>query len=92
LYLSNLATSIQISEVSSVYDWEGKLKKAKEFLLLIKGQNALFPKLQECLLANHTYEFWKYCRWMSPMAVRPMSLIRSGAEFSRGARAFEWII
>lgn len=53
---SKLATSIQISEVSSVYDWEGELKKAKEFLLLIKGQKALFPKLQEYLLENHPYE------------------------------------
>jgi len=53
---NKLATCIQISEVSSVYDWEGELKKQKEFLLLIKGKKDLFPKLKEYLLANHCYE------------------------------------
>ena len=51
-----LATCVQISEISSVYEWEGELNKAKEFLLLIKGRKDLFPKLKEYLLANHPYE------------------------------------
>jgi len=53
---NKLATCVQITEVSSVYDWEGELKKQKEFLLLIKGKRDLFPKLTEYLLANHCYE------------------------------------
>jgi len=53
---SKLATCVQITEVSSVYDWEGEFKKQKEFLLLIKGRKDLFPKLKEYLLANHCYE------------------------------------
>lgn len=53
---NKLATSVQISEVSSIYDWEGELKKQKEFLLLIKGKKDLFLKLKEYLLANHSYE------------------------------------
>jgi len=51
-----LATCVQISEISSVYEWEGELNKAKEFLLLIKGRKDLFPRLKEYLLANHPYE------------------------------------
>lgn len=53
---NKLATCVQISEISSVYEWEGELKKAQEFLLLIKGQKNLFPKLKEYLLTNHSYE------------------------------------
>lgn len=53
---NKLATSVQISEISNVYEWEGELKKAQEFLLLIKGQKNLFPKLKEYLLTNHPYE------------------------------------
>jgi len=53
---SKLATCVQITEVSSVYDWEGEFKKQKEFLLLIKGRKDLFPMLKKYLLANHCYE------------------------------------
>ena len=53
---NKLAISVQICEVSSVYDWEGEIKKTKEWLLLIKGQKDLFSTLKEYLLANHPYE------------------------------------
>jgi periplasmic divalent cation tolerance protein len=53
---NKLANSVQITEVSSVQEWEGEFQKANEFLLLIKGPRNLFPQLKEYLLANHTYE------------------------------------
>ena len=43
---NKLATSVQISEVSSIYDWEGELKKQKEFLLLIKEKKTSFSSLK----------------------------------------------
>jgi periplasmic divalent cation tolerance protein len=53
---NKLANSVQITEVSSIYEWQGEFQKGKEFLLLIKGSRDLFPQLKEYLLANHSYE------------------------------------
>jgi periplasmic divalent cation tolerance protein len=53
---SKLAISVQITEVSSIHEWEGEFQKTTEFLLLIKGPQNLFPQLKEYLLANHAYE------------------------------------
>lgn len=52
---AKLAACVQISEVASVYEWEGELKKEKEFLLFIKGRADLFPELRDYIFKNHSY-------------------------------------
>ncbi len=53
---NKLAACVQISEISSVYEWDNKLNKDKEFLLLIKGRKDLFSKLRDYVLSNHSYD------------------------------------
>ena len=53
---NKLAACVQIAEITSVYEWEGKLNKSAEFLLMIKGRADRFAKLREFVLAQHRYE------------------------------------
>jgi periplasmic divalent cation tolerance protein len=76
LIVAELAACVQITEVSSVYRWEGKIQKEHEFLLIIKGRSDLFPRLQAFILAHHDYDLPelikldivdgnpKYLRWL----------------------------
>jgi periplasmic divalent cation tolerance protein len=56
LIVAELAACVQITEVSSVYRWEGEVHKEHEFLLIIKGRSDLFPRLRAFILARHDYE------------------------------------
>jgi periplasmic divalent cation tolerance protein len=51
-----LAACVQIAEITSVYEWEGRPNKSREFLLLIKGRTDRFPELRDFVLARHPYE------------------------------------
>lgn len=42
--------------VKSFYQWEGKLEHAQEALLVIKTTKMLFPKIEQCVRAMHSYE------------------------------------
>ncbi|MGL4251837.1 MAG: divalent-cation tolerance protein CutA [Aeromonas sp.] len=46
----------QLSGVTSIYRWQGKLERATEIQLIIKSRQPLFTKLQACVLAHHPYE------------------------------------
>ena len=45
-----------ISNLVSVYNWQGKLKQAKEVLLVIKNKKELFEKIANRVKHLHTYE------------------------------------
>ena len=76
LIANELAACVQIAEVFSVYRWDGKIQREREFLLMIKGRSDLFPRLQAFILAHHDYELpelikldivdgnAKYLRWL----------------------------
>lgn len=51
-----LAGCVQVLKVRSFYEWQGKLARDKEYLLLIKGPKEKFSELKEHLLAEHKYE------------------------------------
>lgn len=53
---ARLAACVQITEIASVYEWQGKISKDKEQLLLIKGRRDLFERLRDHILANHSYD------------------------------------
>ncbi|CAI4227402.1 unnamed protein product [Auanema sp. JU1783] len=45
-----------VSNVKSVYEWEGKLSEDNELLLIVKTQQSHLESLQEELKQNHPYE------------------------------------
>lgn len=42
--------------IQSIYEWQGKLEKEQEFLLLIKTRSEGFPELEKLVQASHSYE------------------------------------
>ncbi len=51
-----LAACIQALQIASYYHWDGKLNNEKETLLLIKTKTALYPEVEACIRANHSYD------------------------------------
>ena len=45
-----------VSQVESVYRWEGKVETASEFLLLIKTTEGAFEQVRDTLIELHSYE------------------------------------
>jgi periplasmic divalent cation tolerance protein len=52
---ARLAACVQIQPIQSVYRWEGKLCREKEFLLLIKTRAARFDAIAAFIQARHGY-------------------------------------
>ncbi|NOT13060.1 MAG: divalent-cation tolerance protein CutA [Methylococcaceae bacterium] len=54
---NNLAACINIVPgITSIYKWQGKIESAQEHLLLIKSNEADYPKLETQIKALHPYE------------------------------------
>ena len=52
-----LAGCVQIvGPIESIYQWKGKIEKAKEYLLLIKTKETLYKKVEARIKILHTYE------------------------------------
>ncbi|MFC1838682.1 divalent-cation tolerance protein CutA [Thermodesulfobacteriota bacterium] len=52
-----LAACVQImGPVTSVYRWEGKVNKDKEWLLIFKSSGKLYDELEEEIKKLHTYD------------------------------------
>lgn len=45
-----------ISGVESVYQWQGKIERDKEILLIIKTKRALFSQIEQTIQELHDYE------------------------------------
>jgi len=45
-----------IPQVTSVYEWEGKINEDSELILMIKTQAHLFEELSNYVKANHPYD------------------------------------
>ena len=52
----NLAACVQVTGISSVYRWEGRLHKEPEHLLLIKTTAHRYAEIEAAIVANHSYE------------------------------------
>ncbi len=50
-----LAACVNITDVKSLYWWEGKIEEAEEELLIIKTRAELYEKLEEELKKIHPY-------------------------------------
>lgn len=51
-----LAACVQITNVSSVYRWQGQVQKEAEYLLLIKTASHLYRQVEAAIVENHSYE------------------------------------
>ncbi len=57
LLTARLAACVNIVPgVHSLYEWQGKLQREQEFLLLIKSRTEGFPELEKLVQASHSYE------------------------------------
>lgn len=53
---SRLAACVNIvSPVRSIYWWNGKVARDREYLLIIKTRKRMFAKLRDAVLALHSY-------------------------------------
>ena len=50
------AACVNILPVTSCYRWKGKIVKGQEWLMIIKTNARIFPKLKQRILARHSYE------------------------------------
>ena len=85
---AKLAACVQIlPKVTSVYSWEGKIRKDEEFLLIIKSLPEKYPELEAFIAGNHSYDVPEivaidaehtsasYHQWLSEyLADRPKTL------------------
>lgn len=51
-----LAACAQISEIFSVYRWQGAVIEQPEFRLLLKTVDALYPAIERAIRELHSYE------------------------------------
>ena len=51
-----LAACIQLKEIESIYNWDGKLWCERETLLSIKTKKELFSKVKSKILELHSYD------------------------------------
>lgn len=51
-----LAGCVQISAVTSLYEWEEEIQKDDECLLLIKARSDLYSEIEGVISGNHSYE------------------------------------
>ena len=42
--------------IVSIYEWQGKMEREQEFMLLIKSRSEGFPELEKLVQASHSYE------------------------------------
>jgi len=52
----HLAACVNIADVHSVYEWQGKIERQDESLLIIKSTKSRFDDLKKLILSNHSYE------------------------------------
>jgi periplasmic divalent cation tolerance protein len=56
LLAGRLAACIQVTQIQSYYTWKERVNVDDEQLLLIKCKQADFGDIQQCIIANHSYE------------------------------------
>ena len=54
---NKLAACVNIvNNIESVYQWQGKIERDKEMLLIIKTRQSLFSQLEQAIQGHHDYE------------------------------------
>ena len=53
---NRLAACVNIADVTSIYEWKGKIENDSEKLLIIKSIESKYPELERFVKNNHSYE------------------------------------
>lgn len=56
LVKNKLAACVQITTISSIYRWKGKIERSKEYLCIIKSKGGLYKKIEKTIKKIHPYE------------------------------------
>ncbi|MCT7444297.1 divalent-cation tolerance protein CutA [Aliarcobacter cryaerophilus] len=56
LIQDKLAACVQLKDIESLYNWDGKLCCEREILLSIKTKKELFSKVKSKILELHSYD------------------------------------
>ena len=56
LVKKKLAACVNIFPIESIYHWQGKIVKDKEFAAIIKTRRENFKKIEKFILENHSYD------------------------------------
>ena len=56
LVRKKLAACVNIFPIESIYSWQGKIAKDKEFAAIIKTKKGNFKKVEKFILENHSYD------------------------------------
>jgi len=56
LLKERLVSCCQLSNITSSYQWKGKIEHEEEFLLQMKSKKELFKDIEKVVLENHSYE------------------------------------
>ena len=51
-----LVSCCQLSNIVSSYHWKNKIEHSPELLLQMKTKKELYPKVEQIILENHSYE------------------------------------
>ena len=53
---NRLVSCCQLSNITSSYQWKGKIEHTEELLLQMKSKKELFKEIEKVILDNHSYE------------------------------------
>jgi len=53
---SGLSPCVQIDVVDSYFKWEGEIKSAKEYRLMVKAKKSNYQAIEQLILQAHNYE------------------------------------
>ncbi|MBW2544162.1 MAG: divalent-cation tolerance protein CutA [Deltaproteobacteria bacterium] len=53
---SRLAACVQLTGVTSFYEWDGAVNRDDEKLLLIKAKSTHYDRIEEFISKNHSYD------------------------------------
>ena len=53
---TNLASCVQMDNITSIYKWNGKTTSSSEFRLMIKAKSNNYNQIQDLLVTMHNYE------------------------------------
>lgn len=56
LVRGHAAACVQITEITSCYEWKGEVKTEPEQLLIIKARADAYEKIEKIISDNHSYE------------------------------------
>ncbi len=56
LVRGHVAACVQITEITSCYEWKGEVNTEPEQLLIIKARTDAYEKIEKIISDNHSYE------------------------------------